>query len=114
MPFTVDVTTVPFNAAGDGVTDDTAAIQQAINDVSSIPGGGTVWIPQGIYLITETIHHLPNVIVRGTGYSSVIRKTGQTTAWTFTQQEVTQQGVRAQLCDLYIESMSLVQHGESS
>ena len=36
-------------AAGDGVTDDTAAIQAAINQVAG--SGGTVLVPSGIYMI---------------------------------------------------------------
>ena len=42
-----------FGAVGDGKTDDTQPIQKAINE--AIESGGTVFIPQGIYLITETI-----------------------------------------------------------
>lgn len=38
-----------FGAVGDGVADDTAAIQAAIN---SIPNGGTVYFPVGVYSVT--------------------------------------------------------------
>ena len=48
--YTTNVTQSPYNAQGDGSTDNTTAIQTAINDVNS-RGGGTVEIPgPGIYL----------------------------------------------------------------
>jgi hypothetical protein len=42
----VDVTAAPYRAAGDGLTNDRPAIQQAIDDVSN-RGGGTVVLPAG-------------------------------------------------------------------
>ncbi len=55
----VDVTAPPFNAQGNGVADDTAAIQAAINAAcTSSTGGGTVFFPPAfganpIYVMTE-------------------------------------------------------------
>jgi hypothetical protein len=40
-------------ALGDGVTDDTAAIQAAI-DACTAAGGGVVYFPAGVYLVTPT------------------------------------------------------------
>ena len=40
----------PYNATGDGVTDDTAAIQAALN-----AGAGTVFVPAGTYVISQLV-----------------------------------------------------------
>lgn len=44
-----------FGAVGDGTTDDTAAIQAAIDYVTAV-GGGTVFVPEGEYLTTSAIN----------------------------------------------------------
>jgi len=49
----VSVTDPPFNAVGDGVTDDTAAISSAITDCLS--SGSALYFPEGTYLITSTL-----------------------------------------------------------
>lgn len=52
-------------AVGDGVHDDTMAIQSVINYVSS-NGGGIVLIPKGTYIISQLI--LPsNIVIKGLG-----------------------------------------------
>lgn len=43
-----------FGAVGDGVADDTAAIQAAVN-AAGAAGGGTVYFPAGTYLVSSTI-----------------------------------------------------------
>lgn len=45
-----------FGAVGDGVADDTAAIQAAINSIGNSSLNGTVFIPSGIYKISSTIN----------------------------------------------------------
>ncbi|HVM47446.1 MAG TPA: glycosyl hydrolase family 28 protein [Candidatus Acidoferrum sp.] len=48
--YTTNVTQAPYNASGDGVTDNTTVLNQAIHDVNA-RGGGTVEIPgPGVYL----------------------------------------------------------------
>lgn len=39
-----------FGAVGDGATDDTTAIQNAIDYLASV-GGGTLWFPFGVYVV---------------------------------------------------------------
>ena len=55
-----------LGAAGDGLADDTAAIQAAISQVLS-SGGGTVDFPAGTYLVSATIVVPQAVILRGQG-----------------------------------------------
>ena len=49
---TLNVTSPPYNAKGDGMTDDTSAIQTAINAATS---GECVYFPNGTYLISSAI-----------------------------------------------------------
>lgn len=44
-----------FGAVGDGRTDDTKAIQNAIDYVAQTDGGGLVYFPTGVYLITKPL-----------------------------------------------------------
>jgi hypothetical protein len=60
-----------FGAIGDGVADDTAAIQAAIDSIP-ITGGG-VYFPNGIYIITESLSVGSNTQLFGQGISSEIK-----------------------------------------
>lgn len=53
----VSVKSPPFNATGDGVTDDTAAIQAAVNSITNL--GGTVYFPAGIYKLNSGFQSQP-------------------------------------------------------
>ncbi|SPE55232.1 hypothetical protein SBV1_2100011 [Verrucomicrobia bacterium] len=54
----------PYGAVGDGTNDDTAAIQAALNTVSS-NGGGVVFLPQGNYLVKSSLTVPPQTSLVG-------------------------------------------------
>lgn len=58
-----------FGAKGDGVTDDTAALKAAILHISLL-GGGELQVPEGVYIISDTLIVPDNVVLigRGVGY----------------------------------------------
>jgi len=66
-----DVTHPDFGAVGDGVVDDTAAIQAAITAVPA--SGGIVCLPTGTYKTTAALTLKPNLTVRGDGPTSIIQ-----------------------------------------
>lgn len=59
---TIDVTDAPYSAVGDGVTDDTASIQAAIN---ATPATGKVYFPNGTYLVTDTLDNVEDIRIEG-------------------------------------------------
>jgi parallel beta-helix repeat protein len=72
----LNVKETPFNAKGDGIADDTAAIQTAITAALNVPTGGSVFIPAGTYKITNEIvisNTSPHVLrVYGEGDASIV------------------------------------------
>ncbi len=62
-----------FGAVGDGITDDTAAIQAALNT------GRVAYLPAGTYLVSSALTiTLNNTGICGDGYGSVIKTTSAT------------------------------------
>ncbi len=57
-----------YGALGDGATDDTRAIQKAIDAAQA--GDGTVFFPAGKYIISSTLSITGAVTVQGVGYRS--------------------------------------------
>lgn len=53
-----------YGALGDGTTDDRAALQAAI-DAAAAAGGGTVYLPYGVYRISNTLTLKSKVTLRG-------------------------------------------------
>src|SRR4051794_24700548 len=62
-----DPKAVTVRAAGDGVADDSAAIQQALDAASNRGAGGIVYLPSGRYRLTRTIYVWPGVRLLGVG-----------------------------------------------
>ena len=62
-----------FGAVGDGVADDTAAIQAALTSLTAT--GGEVQIPRGTYLISAPLQYASNLTIRGAGAASIIKNT---------------------------------------
>lgn len=68
-PIGITATTSPYNARGDGVTDDTSAIQSALNNCSS---GTAVYLPAGNYRITSELIVRENTVLRGAGADKTV------------------------------------------
>jgi hypothetical protein len=68
-----------FGAVGDGVTDDTVAIQAAINAVGST-NGGVIYFPTGVYLVSQgtipnqSLYLQNNVTIIGAGVGATLIK----------------------------------------
>ncbi|WP_260209577.1 glycoside hydrolase family 55 protein [Lactiplantibacillus pentosus] len=60
-----------FNAIGDGNTDDTTALQNALNAANE-DGGGTVYLPVGTYLITTSLTVYSNTTLQGASQNATI------------------------------------------
>lgn len=68
-----------YGAVGDGVTNDTAAIQAAIN-AAHVAGSGTVDVPEYTFLLTASLILYNFVFLRGRSEKSIL-KASQTTGW---------------------------------
>ena len=67
-----------FGAVGDGVTDDTVEIQNALDALSST--GGMVYFPRGTYIISSALTPPSNVTMMGEGIKSTISISASATA----------------------------------
>lgn len=67
-----------YGATGNGTTDDTAAVQAAINAVPAT--GGVVWFPAGTYkLVTSALTLKSDLVLEGVGtHASIIKQTTTT------------------------------------
>lgn len=59
-----------YGAVGNGIADDTLALQAAVNDAAST--GKLLFLDHGTYKVTSTIHIPPAALITGEGYSVVM------------------------------------------
>lgn len=64
-----------FGAVRDGATDDSAAMQAAIDSVEE-RGGGVVYLPRGTYAVAAEVELKSGVCLAGEGASSILLRTG--------------------------------------
>lgn len=75
----INVTAAPYNAIGDGITDDTTALQSAINAaVASSTNQQRVEFPRGIYIVSSTLYLPTGTNIEGNG-AVIKRMAGSTT-----------------------------------
>lgn len=99
-----------FGAKGDGVTDDTAAIQAALDSLVlsgttlyNTPPAKELTVPAGIYIFSSAITIPKNVKIKGEGKNSSIFKSNHTgDGFTTIQPVNTPQAINVQLEDLAI------------
>lgn len=68
---TTAISVKDFGAVGNGATDDTAAIQNAIT-IMSASGGGEIFFPKGVYKILGTLTGATKVSLRGVTGESIL------------------------------------------
>jgi hypothetical protein len=78
-PKAVYLTADNFSVHGDGVADDTDALQNAINKVQEAHYQGIVFVPSGRYRITRTVYIWPGIRVIGFGKNRPVLVLGANT-----------------------------------
>ena len=75
-----------YNAKGDGITDDTAALQAALNAVGTAGNSDVIYLPAGMYKITATLKQTAKKYVSFLGQdpaTTKIRWAGPAGGWMF-------------------------------
>ena len=78
-PTAVYLTPENFPVRGDGTTDDTEALQSAINKVQETTGEGIVFVPSGRYRLTTTVYVWGGIRVIGYGPTRPVLVLGEKT-----------------------------------
>src|SRR5712691_11823868 len=78
-PKAVYLTKENFLVHGDGISDDTEALQSAINRVQETTGEGIVFVPSGRYRLTTTVYLWGGIRVIGFGPTRPVLMLGENT-----------------------------------
>ncbi len=78
-PKAVYLTRDSFPVHGDGVGDDTGALQQAIDKIQETANQGIVFVPEGRYRVSKTIYIWPGIRVIGYGAARPVLVLGENT-----------------------------------
>jgi sugar lactone lactonase YvrE len=78
-PAAIYLTPENFPVRGDGIGDDSSALQQAIDKVASSSGAGVLFIPPGKYRLAKTIYVWPGVRLIGYGSTRPVFTLGENT-----------------------------------
>jgi hypothetical protein len=92
-----------FGAVGDGVTDDTAAIQAAIDSITQ----GCVYIPQGAYKTTAAVTLKAGVSIQGAGQTATRIQPATTSQTVFNYTDTVSVGLNLSISDLAIFTNSV-------
>jgi polygalacturonase len=96
-----------LGAHGDGVADDTAAIQRAI-DLAPRDPSRTVYLPSGVYLISDVLRYDSRIVITGDGMAATKIENALTRVDATTMLGPTRPGVS----DVVVRDLSLDQRGD--
>lgn len=94
-----------YGALGDGSTNDTTAIQAAL-DAANTAGGGIVYFPKGTYMKSTALTIGSNTILQGEGKASIVRNAAAANVAVFTNKDTASGNTGIQICDLYVDGNS--------
>src|SRR5215813_12479471 len=78
-PKAIYLTRENFSVRGDGIADDTEALQQAINKVQETTNQGILFVPSGHYRLSNTVYIWPGIRLIGYGKTRPVLVLGANT-----------------------------------